>query len=47
MIGISGGGWTTTVYPAIDTRISESFSVAGSLPLSLRNTIEDNGRGRQ
>ena len=43
MIGISGGGWTTTVYPAIDTRISESFSVAGSLPLSLRNTIEDVG----
>ena len=43
MIGISGGGWTTTVYPAIDTRISESFSVAGSLPLSLRNTIDDVG----
>jgi hypothetical protein len=43
MVGISGGGWASTVYPAIDTRISKSFSVAGSLPLSLRNTIGDVG----
>ena len=43
MVGISGGGWTSTVYPAIDTRISESFSIAGSLPLSLRNVIDDIG----
>ena len=32
MIGISGGGWTTVFYPAIDPRISHSFSVAGSHP---------------
>ena len=43
MIGISGGGWATTVYPALDTRINKSFSIAGSLPLSLRNIIEDVG----
>ena len=43
MVGISGGGWTSTVYPAIDPRISKSFSVAGSLPLSLRNIIDDVG----
>ena len=27
MVGISGGGWTTTVYSAIDPRISKSFEV--------------------
>jgi hypothetical protein len=43
MVGISGGGWTSTVYPALDPRISKSFSVAGSLPLSLRNTMDDVG----
>ena len=32
MTGISGGGWTTVIYPAIDSRISHGFSVAGSHP---------------
>jgi len=36
MIGLSGGGWTTVLYSAIDERISQSFSVAGSYPLFLR-----------
>ena len=36
MVGLSGGGWTTNVYTAIDPRIKLSFSVAGSLPLYLR-----------
>ncbi len=36
MTGISGGGWTTTVYAAIDPRIKRSFPVAGSLPLWMR-----------
>jgi pimeloyl-ACP methyl ester carboxylesterase len=36
MIGLSGGGWTTTVYAAIDPRITKSFPVAGTLPLYLR-----------
>jgi len=36
MVGISGGGWTTTLYAAIDPRLNKSFSVAGSLPLYLR-----------
>jgi len=43
MTGISGGGWTSTIYPAIDTRISKSFPVAGTSPLSLRNVIDDVG----
>lgn len=36
MIGISGGGWTTTWIAAIDPRVQFSFPVAGSLPLSQR-----------
>ena len=43
MIGLSGGGWTSTIYPAIDTRISKSFAVAGSLPISLRLDEKDVG----
>ena len=41
MIGISGGGWTTVIYSAIDDRISNSFSVAGSYPLFLRSEIKN------
>jgi hypothetical protein len=36
MIGLSGGGWTTTIYAAIDPTIRCSFSVAGTIPLYLR-----------
>ena len=43
MIGISGGGWVTTVYSALDNRIINSFSIADSLPFSLRNTVDDVG----
>lgn len=32
-VGLSGGGWTTTLISAIDTRISRSYAVAGSTPL--------------
>jgi hypothetical protein len=37
MTGISGGGWTTTLSAAIDTRILKSYPVAGSLPFYLRS----------
>lgn len=37
MIGLSGGGWTTTVYAALDPTIRCSFPVAGSIPLYLRS----------
>jgi hypothetical protein len=37
MAGLSGGGWTTTVYAAIDPRITLSFPIAGTLPLYLRH----------
>lgn len=40
MIGISGGGWTTTMCAAIDPRIKFSFPVAGSLPIDQRSASE-------
>ena len=43
MIGLSGGGWTTVVYSAIDERISDSFSVASSMPFYLRVDDRDMG----
>jgi len=36
MTGLSGGGWTTTLYAAIDPRIDISYPVAGTLPHYLR-----------
>lgn len=36
MTGLSGGGWTTTVYAAIDPTIRCSFPIAGTIPLYLR-----------
>lgn len=43
MVGLSGGGWTTTLYSAIDPRITKSYSIAGSLPLYLRYSQADIG----
>lgn len=44
MVGISGGGWTTTLVAAVDTRIGKSFPVAGSYPIYLRsNSPRDRG----
>lgn len=37
MTGLSGGGWTTTVYAALDPRIRCSIPVAGTMPLYLRS----------
>jgi hypothetical protein len=36
MVGLSGGGWATTVYPALDPRITRSYPTAGSLPFFVR-----------
>ena len=35
LVGLSGGGWTTTVAAAVDARIRLSVPVAGSLPWSM------------
>lgn len=39
MTGISGGGWTTTLYSALDKRITHSYPIAGTLPIYLRSRI--------
>ena len=43
MLGISGGGWTTHLYAAMDTRIRRSYPVAGAIPLNLRTRASDVG----
>jgi len=43
MVGISGGGWTTTLIAALDDRIDNSFSVAGSYPMFLRGDPKNFG----
>tara|TARA_B110001454_G_scaffold159994_1_gene149404 strand:+ start:2047 stop:3171 length:1125 start_codon:yes stop_codon:yes gene_type:complete len=43
MVGISGGGWTATLYSAIDDRISKTYSIAGSVPIYLRSISENRG----
>lgn len=45
MVGLSGGGWTTVLSSAVDTRIKNSFPVAGSLPIYLRNKSDINDYG--
>ena len=45
MSGLSGGGWTTVVYAAADTRIQKSYPVAGSWPFYLREGHDSNTYG--
>ncbi|MDF1585158.1 hypothetical protein [Marinimicrococcus flavescens] len=44
MLGLSGGGWTTTVYAALDPRISRAYPVAGTLPRALHRPHPVTGR---
>ena len=37
MVGLSGGGWTTTLAAALESRIARSYPVAGSLPLYFKD----------
>lgn len=37
MAGVSGGGWTTTLYAVLDTRVERSIPIAGTYPLALRD----------
>ena len=43
MVGLSGGGWTTTLYSAIDDRISKNYSIAGSFPLYMKSDTKNFG----
>jgi hypothetical protein len=46
MIGLSGGGWTTAWYAALDTRVKMSFVVSGAMPFQFwpSNTAVDEQR---
>ena len=41
MMGLSGGGWTTTMMGALDTRIGVSIPIAGSVPCDFAHTSWD------
>lgn len=41
MLGSSGGGWTTTLYTALDPRISKSYPVASPQPFYLLSNDYD------
>src|SRR5205807_232081 len=43
----SGGGWMSSVYPALDPRIDRSYAVAGSTPNYLRLGYEGLGDAEQ
>ena len=43
MVGLSGGGVTTMMCSAIDTRISHGYNVAGGIPIKLRTSSRDQG----
>jgi len=40
MVGISGGGWTTMLYSALDPRIDLSIPIAGGEPLYQRTDFD-------
>ena len=40
MTGLSGGGWTTTLYAALDPRVQWSVPIAGSEPFYVRPTSD-------
>ncbi len=43
MCGLSGGGWATSVYPAIDSSVTCSFPIAGSWPMPVRQKFYPGG----
>lgn len=43
MVGLSGGGWTTTLVTATDARIIRGYSVAGDIPEDMRILPRDKG----
>ncbi|HEY2881721.1 MAG TPA: hypothetical protein VGJ15_04795 [Pirellulales bacterium] len=47
MLGMSGGGWTTIVAAAVETRIKTSMHVAGAYPMFLRVGRDDWGDWEQ
>ena len=46
VVGLSGGGFVTTLLAALDPRITESHAVAGSVPIGARR-MQDSGDWEQ
>ena len=42
-VGISGGGWTVSIYSALDDRLSKTISVAGTVPFFMRSLEKNIG----
>jgi len=40
MVGISGGGWTTSVVAAMTNKLTRSYPVAGTLPLDVHSNAD-------
>jgi hypothetical protein len=47
MMGLSGGGWATSLYPAMDSSVRVSVPVAGSWPMALRAYFYGDGDREQ
>ena len=43
VVGLSGGGWTATLYSGLDDRVTQSYAIAGSIPIPLRIKPSDVG----
>ena len=42
-VGISGGGWTVSIYSALDDRLTKTISVAGTVPFFMRSLEKNIG----
>jgi len=45
MVGLSGGGWSVTLFAAIDERADNIYQVGGTMPMFLRSPTEDGYKG--
>lgn len=39
LVGLSAGGWSVTLYAALDDRIKNTYQIAGTMPFFLRSAI--------
>ncbi len=41
LVGLSGGGWSVTLYAALDPRVRHTYQVGGTMPFFLRSPVPD------
>jgi len=46
LVGLSGGGWSVTLYAAMDERVVRTYSVGGTMPFYLRSPVPGAYGGR-